>query len=310
MLEGEWRLQAPGIDVSWGGVDPADPFRRNRGRVTLREAPDFTDTELLLEDTARPRQDGIRFGQDYRRGKTITFQLQIKGAGSTNVAASASCRAMLAALELAWRGDGVRLIPGAMASLTVRVAGAERRVYGRPRKYAPNLANIALGEATAVATFDTADDVWYGPEQQLTVQLARPASEGGVALPLALPTPLATSQTVAGGLSVGGTLPAYISAEVHGPITNPTVGLTSGWQLRLVDVVTSGSTVTLDAQPWQRTILDSAGASRAGKLDRTKSRLSDARMSPGAAEVSLKGTDLSGTAYMVLRWSPAYASMA
>lgn len=310
MLEGEWRLQYPGVDYSWGGLDlVADPFRRLRGKARNREAPEFTDTELTLEDGDRPRQDGRTFGQDFRRGLTITFQMGARGAGTTNAAATADAKRILREQQLAWRGDGVRLQAGAMAKLTHLVDGVELTTYGRPRRWAPGTTNLHAGEGTAVATFDTMDDVWYGPEQQQRVDLVPPTSTQGVSLPVAPPHVLGVGQIAAGGIVVGGVLPAWVSAEVHGPIANPVVKLTGGWEWRLARTILTGQHVTLDARPWARTILTSAGGSYAGYLNRQYARLAEGQMQPGAHTLTLGGSDPTGTAYMILRWTPAHASM-
>lgn len=310
MLAREWRLQYPGVDYSWSGVNPTgDPFRRFRGRASNREAPEFTDTELTVEDADRARQDGRTFGQDFRRGCTITFQLALTGAGVNNAAAEQDCRRMLREQQLAWRGDGVRMTAGAMATLTTMQDGVELTTHGRPRRWAPNPAGLHAGEATAVATFDTMDDVWYSPAQQQRVDIVPPTSTQGVTLPVAPPHTLGAGQEAAGGITVAGVLPAWVSAEIHGPIANPVVKVAGGWEWRLQRTILAGTYVTLDARPWVRSVLTDAGGSLAGYLDRRYARLADGMLQPGAAAVTLAGADPTGTAYMILRWTPAHASM-
>lgn len=310
MLERQYRLQYPGVDYSWGGLDPvSDPWRRFRGRPRNINPPEFTDTELTVEDADRPRQDGRTFGQDYRRGVTITFTLGIHGAGATNAAAQADARQLLRAQQLAWRGDGVRLAAGAMARLTTLQDGRELTTYGRPRRWAPNVTDLTRGMASAVATFDTMDDCWYGAEEQVRVDIVPPTSTGGVTLPVSLPHTLSSGSTAAAGVGVSGVLPAWVTAVIHGPIVNPVVKLAGGWELRLAGTVLAGQTVTADARPWVRTIVSDAGGSWAGKVNRLYSRLAELHLQPGPATVTLSGTDPTGTAYMDLRWTPVHASM-
>lgn len=310
MLERQYRLQYPGVDYSWGGLDPADTFRRSRGRARNTAPPEFTDTELELETGGRPRQDGSWFGQDFRRGLTITFQLGVRGDGATNAATEASCRALMRAQQLAWRGDGVRLQAGAMAKLTTLQAGRELTTYGRPRRWAPNYGAVQMGEASAVATFDTMDDVWYGAEELVRINIVPPTSVGGMSLPVAPPFALSSGSVATSAILVSGVLPAWVTAEIHGPIINPVVQLAGGWELRIAGTLLAGQTVTADGRPWVRSVLTDGGASWAGKLNRAYSRLADLQLQPGPANITLSGTDPTGTAYVNLRWTPAHASMA
>lgn len=310
MLERQWRLTYPGVEYVWGGIDPvADPFRLFRGRPRNIAAPEWTDTDLATEDTDRPRQDGRSFGQDYRRGATGTFTLGVRGVGGSNVAMQQSVRQLMRDQARAWRGDGVRLIPGAMAQLTTLQDGRELTTYGRPRRWAANYGQLYAGEATAVATFDTCSDAWYGLEEQVRIDIVPPTSTGGVTLPVALPHVLSSGGTAASDILVGGVLPAPVTVEIHGPIINPVVRLAGGWELRLTGTLLAGQTVTADARPWVRTILTDAGASWAGKINRLYSRLAELELQPGPANITLQGSDPTGTAYLVLRWTPAHASM-
>ena len=209
----------------------------------------------------------------------------------------------------AWRGDGVRLVAGAMAQLTTMQDGRELTTYGRPRRYTANLSQLNAGEATAVATFETCSDAWYGAEQQERIDIVPPTSTGGVTLPVELPHTLSSGSTASSAIMVDGVLPAPVTAEIHGPITNPVVRLAGGWELRLAGTLLAGQTVTADARPWRRTILTNTGASWAGKVNRLYSRLAELELQPGPANITLQGTDPTGTAYVVLRWTPAHASM-
>ena len=142
------------------------------------------------------------------------------------------------------------------------------------------------------------------------MDLIPPTSTGGVVLPVAPPHTLGTGQTMDTGIVVDGTLPAWVAIEIHGPITNPIVKLAGGWEVRLLRTILAGQYVTLDARPWSRSVLTDAGGSLAGYLNRQYARLADLQLQPGAASLTLAGSDPTGTAYMILRWSPAHASMA
>lgn len=309
MNERGWRLEYPGVTYEWGGLDPVgDPFRLFRGRARNTSVPEITDTEVETEVGGRPRQDGQWFGQDFRRGVTITFQLGLRGVAGAG--AEQSVRQLLRAQQLAWRGDGVRMQPGALAKLTTMQDGRELTTYGRPRRWAANTNLVRQGEASAVATFDTMDDVWYGAEQLSRVDIVPPTSTQGITLPVAPPHVLGVNQEGPTTVLVDGVLPAWVTAEVFGPIANPVVKLAGGWEFRLSATILAGQSVTIDARPWRRTILSSAGASLAGKRLRQYAALADLQLQVGAAAVTLAGADPTGTSYMNLRWTPAHASMA
>lgn len=303
LLEREWVLEYPGTELRWGGIDlVTNPHRLPRDVYNLT-APEVGDVNIRTEDGDRPRQDGVHFGQDYRGGRTWTFTLGVKGTSAAHAAG------LLAAVEKAWRGDSVRLLPGESAALTTRLNGVEYTMFGRPRRFTPNRAELHAWKASAVVTFDCIDDVLYGPEQTLRIDPIPPTSEGGVALPVAVPVALSSSSVGAVAVVVGGTLPAWFKAEIHGPISNPRVTATNQWWLEWLGVVTNGRTITLDARPWARTVLRDDGASFAGDLSRLGAMLSQAKVDPGSYQFLLSGVDPSGTSYVMLSWRNSYASM-
>lgn len=300
-FERGWQLAYPGVVYEWGGVNPADPFRRNLGRPITMAPPAVSDTELETDDSAEPRQDGVRFGSDFRRGRTWTFTLGIKGT------TRAGAEAFLSELERVWRGDGVRLTPGAYAAVSFRpTAGIGlRTMYGRPRKFTPVYDLVHAGQASALVTFDARDDLWYGSEQSVRVDLA-PSAAGGISAPFVTPLVVASTSQNAEAVVVDGNMGAVVAAELHGPIVNPTVRLTNGWSVKLATTLLAGQVVTLDARPWARTILRSDGASYAGYRARGQG-LADMVLPPGVNELALLGSDPSGTGYMALRWQTVHA---
>ncbi|WP_348240011.1 hypothetical protein, partial [Salmonella enterica] len=86
----------------------------------------------------RPRQDGRAFGVDYHSGRTISFDLGVRGLTPEEA------REEAALLTRAWRADPVRLTPGAVAELHASYDGRHRVVYGRPRRFAPIFSDIAV----------------------------------------------------------------------------------------------------------------------------------------------------------------------
>jgi hypothetical protein len=180
-------------------------------------------------------------------------------------------------------------------------------VYGRPRRAAPNHTGRKAGLIGYLADFACADDVFYGPRQSVRVDRVPPPS-GGFVSPLVTPVTTIAPSVQAGSVTIAGDLRTWLVAAVHGPIANPVVKVTNRWSLTLLTTVAAGEVVTLDSRPWARTVTRSDGASLAGALTRS-SRLSRAWLEPGTYEVSLGGTDATGTAYMDLSWEASYAGL-
>lgn len=302
MLERQWLLEYPGVSFAWGGRDPVNnPFRLPRG-VFNSAAPAWGEAAVTTEDADRPRDDGVLFGQDWRGGMTATFELGM--AGTTEMHA----RQLQAEAQRAWRGDSIRGVPGAVAALTTQVGGQLRTVYGRPRKFTPGPVVPQTCRASATATFDCVTDVWYGPEQTVRIDLPTAPAGGGLTFPFTWPAVFAGSAEAGGGVTVAGTLPSPVVAELYGPISNPALRMTGLWTLPLTTSIPAGQMVTLDSRPWRQTILRGDGASLAGFLSRT-ARLSTAVMPPGSYEAALIGSDPTGTAYALVRWQNAYAGL-
>lgn len=299
MRERGWRLTYPGVDFEFGGIDDtADPFRRNIGRVSVRSHEE-NDAAISSEDVQRPRRDGMRFGQDYRGGVTHTFTLLMRGRDR------AEAEQLLGLAARAWRGDGVRDDADQYAALTTRRGGLEWTVFGRPRKFQPNRERIDAGEISATCTFDTRDDLTYGPQQSTRIDL-RAVTAGGFRFPIVFPVVMGPTTTRQGLLNVGGTVPAAVSLELHGPITNPVVRLGDVWRFKLETSLGVGRVVTAD--PEVGSVIDQTGASFGGALARG-TRLDDLQLAPGLQQqLVLSGQDTSGSAYLVARWRDTYTA--
>lgn len=299
MRDRGWRLAVPGgSSVDFGGVDiVADPFLRGLGWIGVQDY-EVSETALTTEDTARPRTDGVRFGQDYRGGLTHTFTLTVRGR------TRAEAEQLAGALSDVWRGDDVRDTPDTFAELTTSQGGAERTMLGRPRRFQPNYDRLSSAyEVTAVATFETTDDTWYGPEESLRIDL-RAVSLDGFTFPVVFPLVMAQPTVRAGQVLIGGSLPTPVTVDLHGPLVNPTVAAGQEWAVQLRTALSAGRVVTLDPRPWRRSITDQSGASYAGSLARP-GRLASMVLRPGPHQLILSGQDTTGTAYMVARWRPA-----
>lgn len=262
---------------------------------------DFGTPDMVLNDGDRPREDGERFGRDYRKGRTIIFDAHVLTNGHALDA--------IDVLEAAWLADDIRDIPGAVTTLRMRRGGRTRIVWGRPRKLAVTTGTTLSGWAPFTAEFRTDSHLYYDDVEQSTTVTLVPPQGGGVVSPVVAPvTTVAESNSRQGDIVVGGTVPTWMVFEIRGPITNPTIGILSRWSVTLNITLASDNWVTIDPRPWSRSVRTRFGDNAAGAFTPTSPKLSDLRLPPGPATVTLRGTDPTGTASMTARWRNAYAS--
>lgn len=293
MRDAEWTLEYPGGSLSWGA--PGDS-------VILDGPPEVGSAEIRADDADLPRADGIAFGQDFRGGVTITFPLAI--VANTEKEA----RDLAASFKRAWRGDSVRGTPGEVATLRSRLEDRKREVFGRPRRFAQDDEYAPEGVILLTVDFQCVNDLAYAPDDTVeTVPLVPPPS-GGMTTPLAAPLTTTAPVEVPGGVEVGGDVEAWPVVEVFGPITDPTIQVTNEWSTTLRLTIPDGDSIVLDSRPWKRTVLRSSdGASFAGAVRGTP--LSRWGLEPGGFEVSLRGTDQTGTSSMRFSWRDTYTAL-
>lgn len=292
MFDDEWRLVYAGADYTFG-TGACEVFNLT--------APDLGDVALRVADADNPRTDGVSFGTDFRGGRTITFDLGVRGATEVEV------RRSVEALAEVWRADVVRSTPGAMAEMRMRYRGEERVAFGRPRRFAPILKEAKAGFSSVTADFAAADDVFYSAtEHDVEVALV-PAPGGGLEAPLASPLTTTSSSDRSVGLTVSGALPTWPVITVEGPITNPEVEVVGLWRMAFNLSLAYDEVLTVDTRPWARTITRN-GASVAGAITPRSARLSTASLPPGSYELALRGSSPSGTPVAHFRWRDAYST--
>ena len=285
-MPNDWRLSYPGVDLALGSI---------ASRYIFTAAPAIGASEILTDDAIRPRADGVAFGVDFLGGRTIALEIDVLGDDE------ADARARLATLRGAWRADAVRTSAGAVATLA---AASGRVAYGRPRRFASGDTFLPEGLGQVSADFACSDDLWYSGEEVASVALV-PDPGGGLVFPLA--SPLATTATSDRSrvFSVSGDLPTWPVFEIEGPITNPVVEVVGVLRMEFRTTLAFDQTLVVDTRPWARSILRN-GASVAGVLSRTSTRLSQATIPAGSHEFVLRGASESGTAAARVRWRPAY----
>lgn len=280
-----WRLIYPGTDFAFGSVGSGFVFS---------EAPDLGTVEMETDDFARPLGDGVAFGADYRRGRTIAFAIDV------NDRDAAHARERLAQLAAAWRADTVRTRAGATAEL---VSDTGRSAFGRPRRFAPNLEELPSGLVAVTADFTTTDDLWYGAEQVASVNLAPPTG-GGLLAPLSAPLLTTAPSNRSTTLTVDGETSTWPVFEVAGPIVNPIVEIVGALRMEFRLTLAYDERLVIDSRPWGRSILR-RGSNAAGSLSPSSTRLSRAALPLGTHELVLRGTS-DGLASLTARWRPAF----
>lgn len=247
------------------------------------------------QDSDTPHGDGRRFGRDYLGGPTWSMDLVV------NQYTAADARRVAGELARRWRAN--RSTPGAESVLRYNIGGETRLVYGRPRNFAPDPAGINSGVITATATFDCTDHLAYG-DQQRTVQVQLvPDPTGGFTVPFTAPLVIGTTAERQGTIpDVGGTEPAPFEATIYGPVSNPYLA-GNGWRIELQTSIAHDDWIIVDTR--RATALRRNGASARGTMSRF-TRLTEARLLPGADLVRFGGIDATGTARAVVAWRPTF----
>jgi hypothetical protein len=309
LAEGEWNLS-----YSSNGIYPAANinFGTFQTGYYLLDPYEITYGDADVGDTPMPRRDGVRLGMDFRTTATITFEIAVDtvDAAPTLLGRHGANLAAVSALGQAWDGEAVRRLFGTPAVLRTTQGGRARRFYGRPRKFAPAASRLTRqGHTPVVANFLSLDGIAYDDtEQTLRVDLVPPPHRGLVG---PLTTPLRMTGTgatkVPGEAIILGTRPTWPVITIYGPIAQPACEVVGKWKAALDLTLKAGERVTIDPRPWALTVLRNGSASVAGNLTRASPRLTDMRLPTGRQDFILRGSDVTGLAYMTVAWRDAYA---
>lgn len=285
----DWTLSYPGVSLQFGSI---------ASKLVFSTAPDIGPVDINTDDAERPRGDGTMFGLDYFGGRTLSFDVLVNGDDEADAAA------LLAELTQAWRGDVVRSTPGATATLQ---SGNGRLVFGRPRRFAPDLALLPYGAAQAIFDFAAADSIWYSDTENAVLVSLVPAPSGGLMAPLVAPLSTTQSSDRSQGLTVGGEMKTWPVFEIKGPIINPVIEIVGRLKMQFTITLAYDETLVIDTRPWARSILRN-GASVAGCISRQSTRLSNAALDPGRYEIVLRGRTAVGSPTLNTRWRSAFAT--
>ncbi|MFJ7004153.1 hypothetical protein ACIQU7_23530 [Streptomyces albidoflavus] len=341
MRSGEWYLgynaydNHPGCALTFG--------RRDSG-IVCTTMPDTTYDDGEFGEQPLPGEDGVRWGRDYQRTATTTFELGVDGVDAlvdrhlvrpsfggrklgdfelpewAPVTGTRESRTMdgVALLRQAWRADGVRRKAGRVAWLRHRAGGRTRRMYGRPREF--DVVHRRLqrqGYTPVTARFVALDDRHYDDTESVAELWAYDAFMERPGLPPWLPTvpPYLRPPQKTAGVRNAGDMATYPHITIHGPCASPQVAITGLWTVTLGMTIPRGSYVVIDARPWIRTVVRTTGgstASVADKLTRSSPRLADMALPPGLWRAALSYTRTTSSTVLgprvEIRWRHAYAS--
>lgn len=255
------------------------------------------EPEMVQDWFRNPRGDGQRAGLSYRNGQVVSLSVEVR---PDHRPAGEVWRDLMGV----WRSDEVRMVPGAVASLT---SDTGLTAFGHAVEVSPDLQYRQFGVDRAVLQFRAIDDLWYGPEQVQSISFVAPVS-GGLMFPAESPFTFDSGPTVRNGsVLVSGDVATWPVFEIDGPVTNPEVDVPGVGRLVFRTTLAYDQTLVVDTRPWARWVKRD-GAAFPGALSASGSRLSDMALSPGAHTILLRGYDPSGTAVLRVRTFPAFTS--
>lgn len=279
-----------------------DGFAFGVGTPWFVQDVEVGEADGTSNDAAIPRQDGQRFGRDFRTGRVITFEIVIMSGNGAQALTD------LATINTAWLGDSVRATPGAVSVLSMTRGGRTRRVYGRPRRFAVASERTLGGHFSIVCDFQCVDHLFYGDAELSTVIGMSAPSIGGLVGPLIGPIDAESAGEGVQSLFVGGTIPGWLTMRIKGPIVDPIVELVGHWSAQLKVTLPSDDYVVIDPSPWNRAVRRAGGGNLSGAFTASSRRLSQMRIPPGHQQILLRGIDPTGTASVTAAVREAYPS--
>lgn len=274
------------VSVTDGGFDPGD-------------------IETLNQDGQNTRRGVLGFGRDVRGAKAWVWE------SHTDMETEEDAADVLDRFSAAWAAEELSRQPGAQTCLRYRMAGRNRRIFGRPRRYAAPPTNLIMsGYVPVTHDFQCVDSYTYDDvESQVNIPYASGATGGGFILPATLPiNSLPSDGNGADQITVTGTSRAYPIIRFNGPWINPGIA-TDDWVLSWTGSIAAGSWVEIDTRPWRLTVLNQSGASVVEGLSR-RTWLEDVWFAPDSQpQISLIGAATGGGSSCLVRWRNTWTSI-
>lgn len=263
------------------------------------------EAEWLTQDGQNTRRGVRGFGRDVRGARTWIW------ATHTDQEDVETAVDVLDRFSAAWSPEALVRDPGALTAVRYRLAGRDRRVFGRPRRFSAPPTNRILGGYVPIThDFDLVDSYTYDDvESSVAIPYSTSTSGGGFTLPATMPLATQATEGVGSGqITIGGRARAYPVIRFSGPWTNPSM-TTDHWTLRWTGEIGPNGWVEIDTRPWALTVLDQDGSSAVGGLSRA-TWLEDIWFAPQSQPgISLSGSAASGGAVATLRWRNTWTSI-
>jgi hypothetical protein len=274
------------VSVNDGGFDPGE-------------------NEWLTQDGQNTRRGVTAFGRDVLGSKTWVWE------SHTDVDDEEEAAEVLDRFSAAWMPEGLARTPGEQTCIRYRVANRDRRIFGRPRRYAAPPTNLILnGMVPITHDFQCVDSFTYDDvESSAEIPYVSSTEGGGIILPAVLPI-LSLSAEGNGGdqLSVSGTARAYPVIRFNGPWLNPSFD-TGDWVLNWTGEIGPSGWIEIDCRPWALTVKNQSGASAVEGLGR-RTWLEDCWFAPNSnPQISLGGIATGGSATATVRWRNTWTSI-
>ncbi|MEZ7005665.1 hypothetical protein [Streptomyces sp. AD55] len=260
-------------------------------------------------DVDQPSMDGQWAGPDYWAGRQVQFDAAIAVPGNPG-----ACHDVVAALQAATDGTGVRLVGGQGLVLRIKRPGRPvKQLTVRARKIDPEYRQVVHGYVPLDMEFLAHDPTFYADTQSTTEIPLGWLTGGGFAAPVVAPIYVQDGTVAAdrpGWVTNAGTAAAWPVIRIYGPCANVTVThVASGRSLALPTLnLAAGRWVELDTRPGFRTVTWDNGGNASTYLS-PASRIDLFSLPPGQSEMRWTAFDNTNTARLRLTWRDAYIAL-
>lgn len=246
------------------------------------ESVETSDIDNSLYDTTRP-------GRDLYRGPTWAFEITVVGDTAAEVFDNEGL------VRAAWRNQEDAKYAGSLSELEVNLAGRQRLVYGRPRRFASTAPQTAHQRYAIIdCDFKLMDPLIYD-EAWKTLSFPLPASD----------TEVSVTDEIE---EVGGSAPTPFMVDVFandGDILNPQFTI-DGNRYEFEMTIPAGEWLRVDTR---RGFALLGTQNVIGRL-RQRTRIRKVRLpASGPVDVLIGGADETGTAEFKVWWRPAHYSI-
>ena len=276
-------------------------------RDLLPEGFDDGESDWLTQDITNTRRGVTGFGRDVVGPKTMTWSSFVDADDVE------SALDVLARARNAWRPEEVIRTAGAQIPLRYRLANRDRRIYGRPRRFAAPPTNMILnGYVDVTHDFQTTDAYSYDDvASNADIPYASTSAGGGFVITPTTTWPVSTVSSAGNGsgqINIGGDARCYPIIRLYGNWTNPVFNA-GDWTITWKGTIPTGGWIEIDTRPWVLTVTDQNGGNASGGLDRTV-WLEDCWFEPGTnPSITLDGVAPTGAAHATVIWRNTWKSL-